>query len=304
MAQGRGLQHRAWGEGARGREVRRADEIRQDRHRAPKGEKLHHPAASHLRCVYVPGKVSQFSKLFLFSPPGHLWLWCDCLLQRSNLQWCWCPTSTCCHHISGEQIFLLFSSTKILHLDYNHPGLSRHSSDPRPFWPAPHLHNRSRSHRLLYARPRHELPLPFQPLQPRTPLPGGRWSYLWPRCWSRPLHPDVLFVHPEEQKCRICNRPDLQSSQCPRPDEGETICTLLVLVQTLLCIYPMKAFPWLLDLFGIGGVMFLCSTMSILGALFSYFFIPPTRNKSIYELERMFIGSSKIEKTWRKTANQ
>ena len=61
--------------------------------------------------------------------------------------------------------------------------------------------------------------------------------------------------------------------------------------------YLMKAFPWLLDLFGIGGVMLICSTMSILGALFAYFFIPPTRNKSIYELERMFIGSSKIEKT-------
>ena len=64
-----------------------------------------------------------------------------------------------------------------------------------------------------------------------------------------------------------------------------------------LFIYLMKAFPWLLDLFGIGGVMLICSTMSILGALFAYFFIPPTRNKSIYELERMFIGSSKIEKT-------
>ena len=63
------------------------------------------------------------------------------------------------------------------------------------------------------------------------------------------------------------------------------------------CILLMKAFPWLLDLFGIGGVMLICATMSILGALFSYFFIPQTRNKSIYELERMFIGSSKIEKT-------
>ena len=59
----------------------------------------------------------------------------------------------------------------------------------------------------------------------------------------------------------------------------------------------MKAFPWLLDMFGIGGGLFICATMSILGAMFSYLFIPPTRNKSIYELETMFIGSSKLDKT-------
>ena len=73
---------------------------------------------------------------------------------------------------------------------------------------------------------RHQLPLPGYPgHRPRTPLPGGKWTDLWPLRGSRPLHPDVLTVHSEEQKCRISHRSDLQSSQCPRPDEGETIET-------------------------------------------------------------------------------
>ena len=64
-------------------------------------------------------------------------------------------------------------------------------------------------------------------------------------------------------------------------------------MKALPVLIQMKAFPTLLDTFGLSGIFFIASFMSLVGALFSFFFIPETRNKSIYELETMFAGQSK-----------
>ena len=50
-----------------------------------------------------------------------------------------------------------------------------------------------------------------------------------------------------------------------------------------------KVFPNMLATFGLGGVFFNASLMSVFGVVFSYFFIPETKDKSIYELETMFM---------------
>ena len=45
----------------------------------------------------------------------------------------------------------------------------------------------------------------------------------------------------------------------------------------------------MLATFGLGGVFFNASVLSVVGVVFSYFFIPETKDKSIYELETMFM---------------
>ena len=40
---------------------------------------------------------------------------------------------------------------------------------------------------------------------------------------------------------------------------------------------------------GMSGVMFLAATTSLIGAVFSFFFIPRTKDKSMYELELLFV---------------
>ena len=39
---------------------------------------------------------------------------------------------------------------------------------------------------------------------------------------------------------------------------------------------------------GMGGIFFMISVVDLLGAIFSKIFIPPTRNKSVSELEQIF----------------
>ena len=47
---------------------------------------------------------------------------------------------------------------------------------------------------------------------------------------------------------------------------------------------------------GISGVFFISAITSVLGALFTFFFIPRTKDKSMYELEMLFTKTDKIPK--------
>ena len=47
---------------------------------------------------------------------------------------------------------------------------------------------------------------------------------------------------------------------------------------------------------GISGVFFISAVTSVLGALFTLFLIPRTKNKSMYELEMLFTKSEKNQK--------
>ena len=62
---------------------------------------------------------------------------------------------------------------------------------------------------------------------------------------------------------------------------AQTTRALVVLVQ-------MKMFPLVLTIIGTSGVFLWSTCVCAAGALFSFYFVPVTRNKSIYELETMF----------------
>ena len=47
---------------------------------------------------------------------------------------------------------------------------------------------------------------------------------------------------------------------------------------------------------GISGVFFISAVTSVLGAVFTFFFIPKTKDKSMYELELLFTKTDKISK--------
>ena len=51
----------------------------------------------------------------------------------------------------------------------------------------------------------------------------------------------------------------------------------------------------LVNIINISGVFFLGAIASLIGAVFSFIFIPKTKDKSMYELETMFVTKSKIE---------
>ena len=47
---------------------------------------------------------------------------------------------------------------------------------------------------------------------------------------------------------------------------------------------------------GISAVFFISAVTSALGAVFTFFFIPRTKDKSMYELEMLFTKTDKIQK--------
>merc|ERR1711874_439223 len=63
---------------------------------------------------------------------------------------------------------------------------------------------------------------------------------------------------------------------------SQTCRALIVLIQ-------LKSFPYLMEVMDLSGIFFIASICSILGAAFSLVFIPETRNKSISELENLFV---------------
>ena len=56
-----------------------------------------------------------------------------------------------------------------------------------------------------------------------------------------------------------------------------------------LFTYNFQSFPYLMEVMDLSGIFFIASICSILGAAFSLVFIPETRNKSISELENLFV---------------
>ena len=53
--------------------------------------------------------------------------------------------------------------------------------------------------------------------------------------------------------------------------------------------HPLKAFPYLTQLVGMEGIFLLHCTALLIGAVFALFALPETRNKSISELEAIFV---------------
>ena len=56
-----------------------------------------------------------------------------------------------------------------------------------------------------------------------------------------------------------------------------------------ILMLPLKAFPYLTQLVGMEGIFLLHCTALLLGAVFALIALPETRNKSISELEAIFV---------------
>ena len=57
-----------------------------------------------------------------------------------------------------------------------------------------------------------------------------------------------------------------------------------------------QAFPIVVSSLGLSGLFFICAGSSILGALFTFIFIPTTKDKSMFELEMLFAHNQKTKK--------
>jgi len=67
------------------------------------------------------------------------------------------------------------------------------------------------------------------------------------------------------------------------------------ITRAMMVMIQLKAFPYLSSLLGMGG-LFLCHAGAlVLGAIFTFVFVPETRNKSLTELEQIFKKSGKSE---------
>ena len=58
----------------------------------------------------------------------------------------------------------------------------------------------------------------------------------------------------------------------------------------------MQTFPVLVTILGMNGVFFMSVGTSIAGALFTFFWIPITKDKSMFELETLFAPKQRVEK--------
>jgi len=79
----------------------------------------------------------------------------------------------------------------------------------------------------------------------------------------------------------------LMSTLFPQKYKSAGLAASQVARAVAVCL-QLKAFPYMLGYLGMGGIFFIPSVTSVFGALFAYFMIPCTRNKSIYELELIF----------------
>jgi len=79
----------------------------------------------------------------------------------------------------------------------------------------------------------------------------------------------------------------LMSTLFPQKYKSMGLASSQVARAITVCL-QLKTFPYLLSYLGMGGIFFIPSVTSVLGAVFAFFMIPTTRNKSIYELELVF----------------
>ena len=54
-----------------------------------------------------------------------------------------------------------------------------------------------------------------------------------------------------------------------------------------------QIYPFISEAVGAGGIFFIISALDVVGALFSRFAIPQTRNKTISELDQLFVRDEK-----------
>ena len=59
--------------------------------------------------------------------------------------------------------------------------------------------------------------------------------------------------------------------------------------------FMFQSFPYLKQIIGEGGVFFISAGVCLVGAVFSLLFIPKTKNKTISELETLFVKKSKYQ---------
>ena len=50
-----------------------------------------------------------------------------------------------------------------------------------------------------------------------------------------------------------------------------------------------QIYPFVSEAVGVGGIFFIISVINVFGAIFSRFAIPQTRNKTISELDQLFV---------------
>ena len=74
----------------------------------------------------------------------------------------------------------------------------------------------------------------------------------------------------------------------------------LKVTESLVLILPPRCnifqiFPWISEAVGVNGVFFIMSAIGFIGAFFSRFLIPATRNKTISELNKLFVKEENAE---------
>merc|ERR1711915_451596 len=80
----------------------------------------------------------------------------------------------------------------------------------------------------------------------------------------------------------------LMSTLFPQRYKSTGLAATQITRALAVCI-QVKAFPQLLEYLGLSGILLISSVTSLLGGLFTFFVLPNTRNKSIYELEQIFL---------------
>lgn len=77
-------------------------------------------------------------------------------------------------------------------------------------------------------------------------------------------------------------------------------CTALAVINLLAPIYScalVASFPIIVEYIGVSGYMWIFSGHCLLGVLFSYFIMPETKGKSIYEIQELLKGKF-IQRLW------
>ena len=142
-----------------------------------------------------------------------------------------------------------------------------------PPWPSP-----------CWAWPSVSCTLP--PLAPISPSPAWWWRG-HPMGWE--WDPWPMFSWPHYSRRRIKALVHLLLRLVGLfPDLSKWRCRSFLHYEKIIMLFIFQAFPIVVSSLGLSGLFFICAGSSILGALFTFIFIPTTKDKSMFELEMLF----------------
>lgn len=75
----------------------------------------------------------------------------------------------------------------------------------------------------------------------------------------------------------------------------------IISIAYVMMFVVVKTFPYLLDFFGPQKIFYSFALNSLLGAIFTYYYLPETIGKNFAEIETFFVGSSQRNEMPQKT---